>query len=129
MQNLLIGLLVALGIFSYITYNQNVVLTANNIKLEAAVEEQQRAMDALRENFEKQGKAMQNMSRKNASIEAEKADYLQIFQRHNLSALAVAKPAIMTGKVNRATNRVFEGIEDDTKEIYNLDESNRTNDD
>jgi flagellar motility protein MotE (MotC chaperone) len=129
MQNLLIGLLVALGIFSYITYNQNVVLTANNIKLEAAVEEQQRAMDALRENFEKQGKAMQNMSRKNASIEAEKAEYLQIFQRHNLSALAVAKPAIMTGKVNRATNRVFEGIEDDTKEIYNLDESNRTNDD
>ena len=123
------GLLVALGIFSYITYNQNVVLTANNIKLEAAVEEQQRAMDALRENFEKQGKAMQNMSRKNASIEAEKAEYLQIFQRHNLSALAVAKPAIMTGKVNRATNRVFEGIEDDTKEIYNLDESNRTNDD
>jgi flagellar motility protein MotE (MotC chaperone) len=129
MQNLLIGLLVALGIFSYITYNQNVVLTANNIKLEAAVEEQQRAMDALRENFEKQGKALQNMGRKNASIEAEKAEYLQIFQRHNLSALAVAKPAIMTGKVNRATNRVFEGIEDDTKEIYNLDESNRTNDD
>ena len=68
-------------------------------------------------------KALQNMSRKNASIEAEKAEYLQIFQRHNLSALAVAKPGIMSGKVNRATVRVFEGIEDDTKNISNLDTS------
>lgn len=31
----------------------------------------------------------------------------------------------MTGKFNRGTDRVFEGIEDDTQEIYNLDESNR----
>ena len=107
-------------------YNENQTLTQNNIKLEAAVEEQQRAMEVMKENFEKQGKALQNMSRKNASIEAEKAEYLQIFQRHNLNALAVAKPGIMTGKFNRGTDRVFEGIEDDTKNISNLDTS--TND-
>ena len=40
MQNLLIGLLIALGLFSYYMYNQNQTLTANNIKLESAVEEQ-----------------------------------------------------------------------------------------
>lgn len=129
MNQLTMGLLVAVGLFCFFLYNENQTLTQNNIKLEAAVEEQQRTMEAMKENFEKQGKALQNMSRKNASIEAEKAEYLQIFQRHNLSALAVAKPGIMTGKVNRATDRVFEGIEDDTKEIYNLDESNRTDND
>ena len=123
MQNLLIGLLVAACFFGYTMYSQNQVLSANVVKLEAAVEEQKRTISAMKEAFEKQGKALQNMSRKNASIEAEKAEYLQIFQRHNLSALAVAKPGIMSGKVNRATVRVFEGIEDDTKNISNLDTS------
>ena len=52
MQNLLIGLLIALGLFSYYMYNQNQTLTANNIKLESAVEEQKQAMDALRESYE-----------------------------------------------------------------------------
>ena len=123
MQNLLIGLLVAACFFGYTMYSQNQVLSANVVKLEAAVEEQKRTISAMKEAFEKQGKALQNMRRKNASIEAEKAEYLQIFQRHNLSALAVAKPGIMSGKVNRATVRVFEGIEDDTKNISNLDTS------
>ena len=123
MQNLLIGLLVAACFFGYTMYSQNQVLSANVVKLEAAVEEQKRTISAMKEAFEKQGKALQNMSRKNASIEAEKAEYLQIFQRHNLSALAVAKPGIMSGKVNRATVRVFEGIEDDTKNISNLESS------
>lgn len=123
MQNLLIGLLVASCFFGYTMYSQNQVLSANVVKLEAAVEEQKRTISAMKEAFEKQGKALQNMSRKNASIEAEKAEYLQIFQRHNLSALAVAKPGIMSGKVNRATVRVFEGIEDDTKNISNLESS------
>ena len=126
MQNLLIGLLVAACFFGYTQYSQNQVLIANNAKLTAAVEEQQRTIAVMKESFEKQGKALSNMSRRNASIEAEKTEYLQIFQRHNLSALAVAKPGIMSGKVNRATVRVFEGIEDDTKNISNLDTS--TND-
>ena len=91
MQNLLIGLLIALGLFSYYMYNQNQTLTANNIKLESAVEEQKQAMDALRESYELQGKSLMNMSRRNAEIEAEKQEYLAIFARHNLDMLALKK--------------------------------------
>ena len=126
MNQLLIGLLVALGLFSFLLYNENQTLTQNNLKLEGAVAEQQATMDAMRESFEKQGKALQNMSRVNAEIEQEKAEYLQIFARHNLNALAVAKPGLITKRVNNGTNKVFEGIEDDTKNISNLDTS--TND-
>ena len=121
MNQLLIGLLVALGLFSFLLYNENQTLTQNNLKLEGAVAEQQATMDAMRESFEKQGKALQNMSRVNAEIEAEKSEYLQIFARHNLNALAVAKPGLITKRVNNGTNKVFEGIEDDTKNISNLD--------
>lgn len=87
MNQLLIGMLVLLGLGSYYLYTENQTLTANNMKLETAVEEQKAAMTAMKESYEKQGKALLNMSRQNAEIEAEKAEYLAIFARHNLDNL------------------------------------------
>ena len=120
MQQVLIGIILILGLGGYWLYNENQTLTANNMKLEAAVEEQQAAMEALRESYEKQGQALMNMSRKNAEIEAEKAEYLAIFARHNLDMLAIKKPGLIENRFNDASQLVMEGIEDDTKEIYNL---------
>ena len=120
MQQLLIGIILVLGLGGYWLYNENQTLSANNMKLEAAVEEQIAAMEALRENYEKQGKALMNMSRKNAEIEAEKAEYLAIFARHNLDMLAIKKPGLIENRFNGASVKVMEGIEDDTKELYNL---------
>ena len=120
MQQLLIGIILVLGLGGYWLYNENQTLSANNMKLEAAVEEQKAAMEALRENYEKQGKALMNMSRKNAEIEAEKAEYLAIFARHNLDMLAIKKPGLIENRFNGASIEVMEGIEDDTKELYNL---------
>ena len=91
MQQMLIGIILVLGLGSYYLYNQNQVLSANNLALEGAVEEQKQAMDAMKESFEKQGKSLQNMMRKNAQIEQEMNQYLDIFRRHNLNQLAVAK--------------------------------------
>ena len=120
MQQLLIGIILVLGLGGYWLYNENQTLTANNMKLEAAVEEQRAAMEALRESYEKQGQALMNMSRKNAEIEAEKAEYLAIFARHNLDMLAIKKPGLIENRFNGASVKVMEGIEDDTKELYNL---------
>ena len=120
MQQLLIGIILVLGLGGYWLYNENQTLSANNMKLEAAVEEQKAAIEALRESYEKQGKALSNMSRKNAEIEAEKAEYLAIFARHNLDMLAIKKPGLIENRFNGASIEVMEGIEDDTKELYNL---------
>ena len=120
MQQLLIGIILVLGLGGYWLYNENQTLSANNMKLEAAVVEQQAAMEALRESYEKQGQALMNMSRKNAEIEAEKAEYLAIFARHNLDMLAIKKPGLIENRFNDASQLVMEGIEDDTKELYNL---------
>ena len=124
MQQLLIGIILVLGLGGYWLYNENQTLSANNMKLEAAVEEQKAAMEALRESYEKQGKALSNMSRKNAEIEAEKAEYLAIFARHNLDMLAIKKPGLIENRFNGASIEVMEGIEDDTKELYNLTNPN-----
>ena len=120
MQQMLIGLVLILGLGGYYLYNQNQTLLANNIKLESAIEEQQQAMDALRESYEKQGKSLMNMSRRNAEIEAEKAEYLAIFSRHNLDMLASKKPGLMTNRFNNGSQNVMESMEDDTEELYKL---------
>ncbi len=120
MQQMLIGLVLILGLGGYYLYNQNQTLLANNIKLEQAVEEQQQAMEALRESYEKQGKSLMNMSRRNAEIEAEKAEYLAIFARHNLDMLALKKPGLMTNRFNNGSEKVMESMEDDTEELYKL---------
>lgn len=121
MNQFLIGIVLLLGIGGYFLYQENVTLKANNIALEGAVEEQKQAMAALKENFERQGKALQNQQRVNAQIEQEKAQYLAIFARHNLNSLAVAKPGLIEIRFNKASEAVFEGLEDDTQQIFELD--------
>ena len=120
MNQLTIGLLVALGLLTFFLYTQNETLKENNIKLENALEEQTQAMAAMKESYEKQGQALLNMSRKNAEIEAEKAEYLAIFSRHNLDMLALKKPGLIENRFNGASEKVMEGLEDDTEELYKL---------
>ena len=120
MQQMLIGIVLVLGLGSYYLYTQNQTLLENNQKLEYAVEEQKAAMTAMKENYERQGKALLNMSRKNAEIEAEKAEYLAIFARHNLDMLALKKPGLITNRFNNGSQKVMESMEDDTEELYKL---------
>ena len=67
------------------------------------------------------------MSRKNAEIEEDKARYLSILSKHNFERLATVKPGLMENRFNKGTVEVIEGIENDTKDISNL-ESPNTND-
>ena len=120
MQQALIGILLVLGLASYMLYTENQTLTNNNVKLEGALAEQTAAIETLRESFERQSKSLVNMSRQNAIIEAEKAEYLSIFSRHNLDVLALKKPGLIENRFNVASEKVMEGLEDDTKELYNL---------
>ena len=84
-------------------------------------------MTAMKESYEKQGKALMNMTRVNAQIEQEKAEYLSIFSRHNLDLLAMKKPGMIELRFNNASEAVMEGLEDDTKKLYSIGNPN-TND-
>ena len=121
---MLITLILVLGVGSWYLYNQNQTLTENNMKLEYAVEEQKQTMAIMKEQYEKQGQALQNMSRMNAQIEKEKAEYLAIFSRHNLDLLALKKPGLIENRFNNASEAVMEGLEDDTEALYNIDNPN-----
>jgi hypothetical protein len=84
-------------------------------------------MTVMKEQYEKQGKALMGLTKQNAVIEQEKAEYLAIFARHNLDVLALKKPGMIELRFNNASEAVMEGLEDDTKELYNLNNSDTSN--
>lgn len=122
MNQMFMGIILILGLATFYLYNQNQTLSANNLALESAVEEQQAAMTAMKESFELQGKSLQQMMQKNAQIEQEMNQYLDIFRRHNLNQLAIAKPGMIEKRINDGTAQVFESIENDSKELDSLDD-------
>ena len=121
MNQFLAGLILVLALGSWWLYSENQTLKANNIKLEYAVEEQKQTINTIKESYEKQGASLMNMTKTNALIEQEKAEYLAIFSRHNLDVLALKKPGMIELRMNNASEKVMEGIEDDTKKLFNLD--------
>ena len=121
MQQFFIAIILVLGLGCWWLYSENETLKANNVKLEYAVEEQKQTIATIKESYEKQGEALMNMTRENALIEQEKAEYLQIFQRHNLDALAMKKPGLIETRMNNASELVMEDIENDTEKLFNID--------
>jgi len=120
MQQFFLAIILVLGLSTWWLYGENQTLKENNLKLETAVEEQKEAIEAIKESYEKQGAALNNLSQKNAQIEAEMAGYLDIFRRHNLNMLAEAKPGLIEKRINDGTVAVFKDIENDSKEISDL---------
>ena len=122
MQQVLMGILLILGIACWWLYSENQVLSMNNMQLEVAIKQQEEAIVVMKESYEKQGKALNQLSSKNAQIEAEMNGYLDIFRRHNLNKLAIAKPGMIEKQANDATSAVFRSIENDSKELDSLDD-------
>ena len=121
MNQILMGLIVALGLGGWFLYNQNITLKNENTALNFAVEEQKQTIAAVQQAYETQGKALNNLSTRNAEIEGEMNRYLDIFRRHNLNQLAAAKPGLIEKRVNDGTKKVFDSIENDSKELDSLD--------
>ena len=126
MSKVLIGIILVMGIGSYFLYNQYETVKAENVALTFAVEEQKKTIEVIKENFERQGKALNNLTARNAEIEGEMTRYLDIFKRHNLNKLAIAKPGLIEKRVNDGTAKTFITIENDSKILDNLDDASTT---
>ena len=126
MSKVLMGIIFVMGIGSYFLYQQYETVKAENMALNFAVEEQKQTIVTIKENFEKQGKALNNLTARNAEIEGEMTRYLDIFKRHNLNKLAIAKPGLIEKRVNDGTKQIFITIENDSKQLDNLDDPSTT---
>lgn len=126
MNQLFIGIIVAMSLGGYFLYQQNESLKIENLAFQVRDQEQTATIKAQQESFEKQSQALNNLTSRNAEIEGEMNRYLDIFKRHNLNKLAIAKPGLIEKRVNDGTKKIFETIEEDSKSLDNLDDPTTT---
>ena len=123
MKGILIGVILIMGFLGYTLYIENENLKAENFAYELRDAEQDAAINQLQGDLELQGEGLQEMAKRNAEIQGEMNRYLDIFKRHNLTKLAAAKPGLIEPRANKATKEVFDGIEEDSRNIESLDDN------
>ena len=122
MSKVLIGIIVALSLFSFVLWKQNSNLSALNQAFELRDAEQKLAIESLQNDFSLQTGSLLDLQSRNQEIQQEMSRYLDIFKRHDLTRLAAAKPGLIEPRVNKGTKDVFDSIEEDSRNIDSLDD-------
>jgi hypothetical protein len=126
MYGVLFGIILALGGAGYwyydTTQDQLNHLRTKSAALEAANEAQRQTITDMQESAQAQAESINELTLANQEAEREMSRYLSIFQRHNLTKLAAAKPGLIETRVNRGTKDVFDSIEAASRSIDRLDD-------
>ena len=120
LNKILIGIIVVMFLGGSFLYNKNQELVKLNAAYEVRDAEQQKTIEAIQKNMQKTSAELTGLQARNQQYEEEMAEYLDIFRRHNLAKLASAKPGMIETRVNNKTKEVFDGIEEDSKRISDL---------
>ena len=123
MSKVFAGIIFVLLVIGYFLWSENTRLSALNQAFELRDQEQKLAIESLQNDFKTQTEGLLTIQSKNQAIELEMNRYLDIFKRHNLTKLAAAKPNLLEPKVNKGTKNVFDSIEEDSRNIDDLDDS------
>ena len=102
----------------------NRTLKENQVQLDIAINTAEASLKAAEENQQKSEAAMSELTSRNQELNREKQTYLKIFKDHNLTRLARAKPGMIEKRINNGTQKVFEALENDTKELMDVDDTN-----
>lgn len=122
MNQFFIAIIIVLSLGSWYLWNDNQTLRENNAQLVLATETQEETISQLQNDMALQGESLLELQTKGQQIQQEMDRYLDIFKRHNLTKLAAAKPGLIQTRVNKATKEVFDGIEQDSRDIDVLDD-------
>ena len=121
MQQFLFAIILTLGFTSYYLYNQNKVLTANNIVLENSIATQEEAIASIQADFVLQTTQMNELTLKSQEAQRELNRYTQFIQNYELAAKILADPVEMERKINNGTKHIMEDIEKLSSTVDNLD--------
>ena len=122
MNQFFIAIILVLSLGSWYLWNDNQTLRENNAQLVLATVTQEETISQLQNDMALQGESLLELQTKGQQIQQEMDRYLDIFKRHNLTKLAAAKPGLIQTRVNKATKEVFDGIEQDSRDIDVLDD-------
>ena len=122
MNQLYIGIIIVLGLGSYYLYQQNQVLTANNMQLEGAIATQEEAIASMKEDFTLQTEQLQVMTQKSQAAQRELNRYSEFIRNYELSAKIMGDPVDMQRKINNGTKHIMEDIEKLSVIVDDLDD-------
>jgi len=122
MNQALAGIIIVLGFLIYYLYNQNQILTANNMALENAIATQEEAIQSLQKDFELQTKQLNELNLKSQAAQRELNRYTQFIQNYELAAKILADPVEMQRKINNGTKHIMEDIEKISATVDSLDD-------
>ena len=127
MSKILMGIMAAMAVGGYLYYQTAIVPMKNKIEEQTAVilaqdlrdQEQKATIAAITANAEKTAAATAQLQQQNQQYEAEMAEYLDIFRRHNLAKIASARPGQVEIRANSRTKEAFDAIEEISIRISN----------
>jgi len=122
MNQALAGIIIVLGFLTYYLYNQNQILTANNMALEGAIATQEEAIQSLQDDFELQTTQLNELNLKSQAAQKELNRYTQFIQNYELAAKILADPVEMQRNINNGTKHIMEDIEKISVTIDSLDD-------
>ena len=122
MNQFFMAIILVLSLGTWYLWNDNQTLRENNAKLVSATQMQEETISQLQNDMALQGQSLLELQSKGQEIQKEMDRYLDIFKRHNLTKLAAAKPGLIETRANKATKEVFDGIEEDSRNIDQLDD-------
>ena len=103
------------------------VLNQHNVALQGAAEINEKTIASLEESNSKQIAQIGDLTVKSNEWERLAQEAQQIFKDHNFTKLSRLRPGMIEQRANDKTAEVFRAVEEDSKEVANLDEVERNN--
>jgi len=130
-----IALLFAYGAHSFIVggLNKQVeeqqiqinMLNQHNVALQTAADTNEATIRSLEESNSKQIAQIGDLTVKSNEWERQARDAQKIFSDHNFTKLSRLRPGMIEDRANNKTAEVFRAVEEDSKEVANLNEVGR----
>ena len=107
------------GYFYYTdTQNKLAQLQQNNANLKVAAEANQETINRMQADALAAQAQMQKLAERAKEAEKYQDELIGKLRRHNLTALALQKPAMIEKRINNATSKIFDQLEIDTNPNY-----------
>ena len=115
---IIMGVLGAVGYGGYMYYKDTqsriATLTANNAKLETAVQISEQSIETLQSDIAKNAKLNRSLQNELQTAEIYGDQLRDTLRKHNLTHLANKKPGLIERKMQNATNRLWNDLADIT---------------
>jgi hypothetical protein len=99
-------------------------MTQQNVALQTAAQQNEATIRSMEQRAKEQTAQISTLATQSSQWEQQAKDAMQIFADHNFTKLARLRPDTIERQANDATKRVFDGVEEDSRETAGLNDEN-----